>query len=35
VRLPIGAIDLRAAVPGVSTIDGPFALFVEVNLRNA
>ena len=32
---PIVAIDLRAAVPGVSTIDGPFALFVEVNLRNA
>lgn len=32
---PIVAVDLRAAVPGVTTIDGPFALFTEVNLRNA
>ena len=32
---PIVTINLRAAPPGVSTIDGPFGVFVEVNLRNA
>lgn len=31
---PIVAIDLQAAPPAVSTIDEPFGVFVEVNLRN-
>lgn len=34
-NFPIVTIVLRAAPPGVSTIEGPFELLVEVNLRNA
>ena len=30
----IVAVDLQAAVPGVDSIDGPYGIFVEVNLRN-
>jgi hypothetical protein len=33
-NFPIVAVDLRASPAGVSTIDGPFGVFVEVNLRN-
>jgi type II secretory pathway pseudopilin PulG len=32
---PIVAVDLQAAAPGVSTLDGLFGIFVEVSLRNA
>lgn len=31
---PIVAVDLQAAAPGVSTLDGLFGIFVEVSLRN-
>ena len=33
-NFPIVAVDLKASPAGVSTIDGPFGVFVEVNLRN-
>jgi hypothetical protein len=31
---PIVAVDLKASPAGVTTIDEPFGVFVEVNLRN-
>jgi hypothetical protein len=34
-NFPMVAVDLKAAPPGVTTIDGPFGVYVEVTLRNA
>jgi hypothetical protein len=33
-NFPMVAVDLKASPAGVATIDGPFGVFVEVNLRN-